>query len=180
MSETPDALDLLAGEYVLGTLAGEERDAFARRLAADADARRMVAAWRSRLAPLAESVAEEPPPPRLWTAIKDRIAKPGPNLTIRAAAGDWQEIHAGVTMKELSVDPVDGRRSFLLRLAPGASLPAHDHPSDEECLVMEGAIAIGDLALHAGDYHRAARDLPHPPIASSAGALLFVRGYYAA
>jgi anti-sigma factor ChrR (cupin superfamily) len=175
MSDTPDAMDLLAGEYVLGTLAGAERDAFEERLLLDPAARAEVAAWRGRLGALEQTVPEVAPPPHLWEAIRARVVDRGPNLTIRADGTGWEQIHPGVVMKRLSFDQADGRTSFLLRLMPGASVPAHDHPADEECLVMEGAIAIGDLVLAAGDYHRASKGLPHPAIASASGALLFVR-----
>jgi anti-sigma factor ChrR (cupin superfamily) len=125
------------------------------------------------------TVAEVTPPPQLWDAIRERVAAPDPTHHSRGG-GDWREIHPGVTMKQLSIDTTDGRQSFLLRFMPGASLPAHEHAADEECLVMEGAIAIGDLQLNAGDYHLAGKDLPHPAIASASGALLFIRGHVAA
>ena len=64
---------------------------------------------------------------------------------------------------------------FPAAYAPGASLPAHDHPADEECLVLEGEVMLGDILGRAGDYHLAPKGLPHGTITSKTGALLFIR-----
>ena len=60
---------IAAGEYVLGTLSGPERAAFARRLEAEPELREAVAFWQSRLAPLIDAIPAETPPQRVWTAI---------------------------------------------------------------------------------------------------------------
>jgi anti-sigma factor ChrR (cupin superfamily) len=77
-------------------------------------------------------------------------------------------------MKVLHHD--EGILSYLLRLAPGASLPAHRHPVDEECLVLEGEMHIGDLVLPAGGYHLGRRGVLHDRLTSPGGALIFLRG----
>jgi len=61
--------DARIAEYVLGTLAGEERAAFEVELARDETLRRAVATWSDRLQPLADSVAPVAPP----LALRDRI-----------------------------------------------------------------------------------------------------------
>lgn len=172
-----DDIDALAGEYVLGTLDAAARCRFEARLAADDAAARAVAAWEARLLPLAGPAGETPPPPRLWTAIRRRLddeSGAGAMRTIRADAG-WEPYSPGIAIKRLHVDADAGMRSFLLRLAPGAVADAHHHPADEECLVLEGELVIGDLTLRAGDYHLAPKGVPHPALEAPAGALLFVR-----
>lgn len=69
MSDTPDR-DVLAAEYVLGTLEGEDAREAARLLRDDPDFAASVRAWEARLVPLADAVAPVAPPPELW----DRIA----------------------------------------------------------------------------------------------------------
>jgi anti-sigma-K factor RskA len=69
MSDAPDR-DVLAAEYVLGTLEGEEAREAARLLRDDPVFSAAVRAWEARLAPLADTVTPVPPPPDLW----DRIA----------------------------------------------------------------------------------------------------------
>jgi RNA polymerase sigma factor (sigma-70 family) len=68
MSDDPGR-DLLAGEYVLGTLEPAERDAAAALAAQDPDFARAVAAWERRLAPLAGLAPPAPPPGALWGRI---------------------------------------------------------------------------------------------------------------
>lgn len=72
----PDDEDLLAGEYVLGTLSpGEMRDLTQRRDSDPAFAAR-VEAWQNRLAPLASLADPAPPPPELWRRINATLAQP--------------------------------------------------------------------------------------------------------
>ena len=50
-----DEIDALAGQYVLGTLDADERRAADARLVSDTAFRAAVAAWQSRLQPLADA-----------------------------------------------------------------------------------------------------------------------------
>jgi anti-sigma-K factor RskA len=69
MSDATDR-DVLAAEYVLGTLEGEDATEAARLLRDDPAFAAAVRAWEARLAPLADTVTPVMPPPELW----DRIA----------------------------------------------------------------------------------------------------------
>ena len=71
-----DELNELAGEYVLGTLAGAERAAFETRLRNDPAAMRAVAAWASQLQPLADAVTPAIPPTELWPRIQRDVGLP--------------------------------------------------------------------------------------------------------
>ncbi len=66
----------LAGEYVLGTLAGAERVAFEGRLRNDAAAMRAVAVWAAHLQPLADAVTPAIPPTELWQRIHRDLGLP--------------------------------------------------------------------------------------------------------
>ena len=93
-------------------------------------------------------------------------------LTVRADEGEWVEFAPGVHCKLLYGD---GRtRSFLLRFAPGARLPAHRHSAEEACFVLEGSAQLGNLEVRAGDFHLAQRGSVHGEITSRSGALLFL------
>jgi len=76
MSIDSDDLNDLAGEYVLGTLAGNERVAFEGRLQHDAAAIRAVALWASHLQPLADAVTPAIPPTDLWQRIQREVGLP--------------------------------------------------------------------------------------------------------
>ena len=72
MSDQPDT-DLLAAEYVLGSLEGEERRTAERLVATDVAFARSVAAWQQRLMPLAAQVPPVTPPTDLWRRIEADI-----------------------------------------------------------------------------------------------------------
>ena len=95
--------------------------------------------------------------------------------TVRAAEGDWRTVGPGIERKLLwSSGSMD---SWMLRLAPGASVPGHLHSTDEECVVLEGSLRIGtDLVLRQGDFHVAASGSMHEEVTTETGALLYLRG----
>jgi anti-sigma-K factor RskA len=76
MSIDTDDLNDLAGEYVLGTLAGAERVAFEGRLQRDTAAMREVALWAQHLQPLAAAVTPTIPAPQLWQRIERDLGLP--------------------------------------------------------------------------------------------------------
>jgi len=116
---------------------------------------------------------------RLRTQVLSRIEKEKVNhdfLTIRQHEGVWCEIAPKMAKKVLFTDPVAGIQSYLLRLDPGFEHQDHDHPIDEECLMLEGELTLGSITLKAGDYHLAPKRLAHGYARSETGALLFIRG----
>lgn len=97
------------------------------------------------------------------------------HLTIAAEAGEWQPFLDGVAIKVLREDA--GVLSYLLRLEPGATLPPHRHPLDEECVVLEGRLRVGSrVEIGPGGYHLAHRGALHATIATDTGATIFLRG----
>ena len=177
-----DELDGRAAEYALGTLEGAEHDAFERDLAADGAARSALARWEALLAQFAAGPEIEPPA-GLWPAIEEAIDAPEADragmATIRDAGGDWREILPGVEKKILFIDREAAMESYLLRMAPGSRMPAHDHAKVEECMMISGEVWIGDLRLVAGDYHVVAGGTSHEAITSPTGATAFIRSAYA-
>ncbi|QJR11646.1 hypothetical protein DSM104443_02725 [Usitatibacter rugosus] len=94
-------------------------------------------------------------------------------VTVHHDQGEWRRIAPRVLQKRLVEGP--GVQAFLLRMESGSSLPAHDHPTAEECMVLEGEVWLGDVHCHAGDFHRAPRGKPHGALRTDAGCLLYVR-----
>ncbi len=66
MSDAAEELDLLAAEYVLGTLDAATAREVAARAQADPALQAAIAAWEERLAPLASLTMPVTPPPSLW------------------------------------------------------------------------------------------------------------------
>jgi anti-sigma-K factor RskA len=79
--------DLLAAEYVLGTLDGLERDYIARQAAGNATLALMIADWQTRLEPLIRLTPPVPPPADLWRRI-DRATRAAPKSRNRF----WQRL----------------------------------------------------------------------------------------
>lgn len=99
----------------------------------------------------------------------------GQHLTRPAGPDGWQPFGDGLSIKVLH--EADGVMSYLLRLAPGAGLPAHRHPVDEECVVLEGEVCIGErLRLGPSGFHLGRQSLLHDRLHSPGGALIFLRG----
>jgi len=125
--------------------------------------------------------AIEPSPTQargLRRRVLERVAEADDShLTITPEASEpaWQPFFEGVSIKVLREH--EGVLSYLLRLQPGARLPAHRHPADEECLVLEGELRVGrSLAFGPGSYHLAHRGALHAAISTETGATIFLRG----
>jgi len=82
----PDDQELLAAEYVLGTLDAEERARARDLIAMDPGFAAMVRAWERRLGELNVLVAAVEPPPEIWDRVKAGIAGRAPREELRAPA----------------------------------------------------------------------------------------------
>lgn len=114
---------------------------------------------------------------RVRASVMKRIAKDSVSAHPTVHTGDdgWASFLPLIDCKILN--QIGGIASYLLRMQPGAVLPAHRHPIDEECIVIEGVLHIGDkLKLTAGEFHLGRKDLPHDTITTDTGALIFLRG----
>jgi quercetin dioxygenase-like cupin family protein len=173
--------DYRAAEYVLGLLSPEDRAAVERAAASDVTLANEITFWNERLSPLLDAGEVRPPPDlfdRVQAAIDARVQEPVDDLpgttTIRTTDGQWEPLAPGFERKMLAIHGTNGRVTFLVRGEPGARFPAHEHPDDEECYVIEGDITFDTLTLRAGDYHRALRGSPHPGASTQAGCLLLI------
>jgi quercetin dioxygenase-like cupin family protein len=94
-------------------------------------------------------------------------------VVVRAGDDGWRELKIpGVSVKALRRDPDTKASTALVKLAPGARFPAHNHPAGEEVLVLEGDVLIGPDRLQAGDYLYTPPDGKHA--ASSQGGCVFL------
>lgn len=96
MSESDD-LDMLAAEYVLGTLDAAERAVVERRRADEPDLHARIADWERRLSPMLEEVADEAPPAGLLPRISGRLgwnaaaaALPAEVMSLRRKLAGWR------------------------------------------------------------------------------------------
>lgn len=114
---------------------------------------------------------------RVRRRLLRRIAAGTTDRHLTSHAGDpgWQPFGTGLSLKVLH--RAGDVMSYLLRLDAGASLPVHRHPVDEECVVLEGEVIIGQqLRLGPGGFHLGRKDVLHDRLHSPGGALIFLRG----
>jgi anti-sigma factor ChrR (cupin superfamily) len=65
----------------------------------------------------------------------------------------WQKTRfPGVEIKTLLEDKVTGLLTLLLRMAPGACLPDHEHVRIEQTYVLEGRLVDDEGEVTAGNY----------------------------
>ena len=92
------------------------------------------------------------------SAITPKAANHGnlPPLASRfvdVAALPWESsIYPGVQTKTLVVDRTSGVLTMLLKMAPGAKLPDHEHVLIEQTFVLEGSLVCGEGECGAGDF----------------------------
>jgi anti-sigma-K factor RskA len=116
MTDDTDTPEMLAAEYVLGTLATNEREQAETLIANDPAFAKLVAYWERRLGELNAMVAPIEPPPETWGRIQARLDGVAPSATMllphpdqaaRAAAeskvidlthrlGRWRQAAAGL------------------------------------------------------------------------------------
>jgi anti-sigma factor ChrR (cupin superfamily) len=66
---------------------------------------------------------------------------------------EWEQVASGIECKLLATDTARHRVSMLVRLAPGASYPAHTHAGVEELHLLDGELWIDEHKLFPGDYN---------------------------
>jgi ChrR Cupin-like domain len=69
---------------------------------------------------------------------------------------DWEAVAPGIECKLLATDADRHLVSMLVRLAPGASYPAHTHAGVEELHLLDGELWIDARKLVPGDYNNGA------------------------
>jgi anti-sigma factor ChrR (cupin superfamily) len=85
----------------------------------------------------------------------------------------WQAgRHPGIETKTLLKDPATGLLTVLVRMAPGARLPDHEHVLIEQTWVFEGSLECGEGACRAGEFVWRPAGSRHEAWAGSDGCLL--------
>ncbi|MBH3428165.1 anti-sigma factor [Pseudomonas alkylphenolica] len=119
-NDTQDEMDLLAAEYVLGTLAAGPRAEIEQRLDHDPALQAAVDTWEQRLLPLTELAAPTPPPASVWPRIVDSVG--GLQPVERINWWDRLALWRGLTALAVSACLVLG---VLLLRAPPVSAPTY-------------------------------------------------------
>lgn len=126
---------------------------------------------------LAGALAPIEPAPAARLSMRERLLERARQAsapqTVLMQEGEWVALSPLVEVKKLFRD--DTGNALLYRVQPGGVLPDHHHFHDEECLVLEGEMTLGELQLRAGDFHRVRKGTEHRQIYSRTGAVFYVR-----
>jgi anti-sigma factor ChrR (cupin superfamily) len=72
---------------------------------------------------------------------------------VDVAALPWEPTRfPGIETKTLVFDPVSGVATVLMKMAPGALLPDHEHVQIEQTWVLEGSLVCGEGECGAGQF----------------------------
>ncbi|MDX2201976.1 MAG: cupin domain-containing protein [Hyphomicrobiaceae bacterium] len=124
--------------------------------------------------------AVDAPPPDLKALAERRERRSREIATFRARLGNlaavrWRWIGPGLQHHRLAAG--GSGTLHLLKAAPGAAVPAHDHAGDELTLVLEGALLEDGLRFSAGDIaDHDAEDADHRPVADAQAGCICVIG----
>ena len=100
-----------------------------------------------------------------------------PPLAIQPIA-PWRWIAPGISLARIG-PRTKGSSLFLLRCAPGSSLPAHHHAAPEYSCVIKGAYSDASGRYGVGDTEETGVDLSHAPTVDDSGeciAIIAVEG----
>ena len=132
---------------------------------------------------LALAVDARPLAPSEHRKLRERVLRssrearaPCGTRTLRASESAWRSLVAGVDFRLLHADPAGGTMTAFIRMLPGSTFEAHEHPCTEECLVLEGSIVQDGVEYFPGDYLLAEAGSRHSPFHSPGGALFLIRG----
>ena len=145
--------------YALQVLPESEMAAAEAHIASCAECRRELDSLR----PVVDSFAAWPTDvlrptaslqPRLARRIAEETGKDAVLPPTREwAEPEWEQVAPGIECKLLATDEERHRVSMLVRLAPGASYPAHTHAGTEELHLLDGELWIDERRLVPGDYN---------------------------
>jgi len=145
--------------HALGAVPANEQAAIEAHIAACPDCQREFESLR----PVLKRFVSWPtdvlrPAPSLQTRLALRIAEETAKEPVlpparRWSEPEWEKVAPGIECKLLATDERWHRVSMLVRLAPGASYPAHTHAGVEELHLLDGELWIDERKLVPGDYN---------------------------
>jgi anti-sigma factor ChrR (cupin superfamily) len=152
----------LACAYALNAVPANEQPAIEAHIASCPECRREVESLR----PIIDRFVCWPtdvlrPAASLQQRLARRIAAENGKQTMvppgrQWAEPEWEQVAPGIECKLLATDAERQRVSMLVRLAPGASYPAHTHAGVEELHLLDGELWIDERKLRPGDYNHGA------------------------
>lgn len=183
----PDTPGELLACYLAGALpVQEEREVLCRLEAGWPEGEAALREYEQGLLALAHSIPEVQPPGALKVEILSMLPSkqhaddvkslPLAGITFRSQQqGKFLPTpYPGISIRLLHRNNQARKFTALLKLEPGARYPSHHHDGEEECLVLEGSLMVGDHRMEAGDYQHCEAHSDHVEQWSETGALLYL------
>ncbi len=148
--------EVLAGEYVLGVLAGAERQRVEERLRHDRSFAAMVKRWEENLTQFNDDYAEVPAPDQILSKIEDRLfASPAQVTAVKGSLWNSLWLWRGLSFASIAA----------LGLVVGLDYAERMRPKPQMALTAELAGENQAIALHAS-YDGSSGRLAVTPVAS--------------
>jgi anti-sigma factor ChrR (cupin superfamily) len=168
-----------AALYALGALPGEEAARFKTRLAAGCPlCRSAFAECQGTVSVLPLAAPEMEPPAGLRGRLMERIGvtetAPEPPAAMGTIVRPEDTAWENTPVPGVEIRPLLGRKTILVRMAPGTMLPPHEHRTAEQCLVLEGSVRSDDITAHAGDFTFMPAGSRHSQLSTETGCLLLI------
>ncbi|CAB3791940.1 hypothetical protein LMG28614_03408 [Paraburkholderia ultramafica] len=161
LTRYPQLVDLLAAEYVLGTLRGGARRRFQRYADQDPAIRTAIDEWQRRISPMAELGEPRVPPTAVWEAIERRLGLTDVRNSVRDNA---REAAQPLTVAETPARPsrslfdtlafwrgwaigVTGLAAIAVVVAVRSLLPSTTPPATAPSVAQQAEAAVSHVAV---------------------------------
>jgi quercetin dioxygenase-like cupin family protein len=183
VNRPPNGDEARAALFALDALAPDQAAAFEERLRSAPGLRDQVDALRAVATEIGLAADPVAPRPEVRTRLLAQVEAearkaPGPSLPIPdllftlAEHQSWIQVGRGIERRDLSRS--SSGSAYLLRVAPGATIPQHAHRRIEHSYVLSGTVDVDGQLCGAGDYHRAAPGTVHRGPHSADGCVMLV------
>ncbi|HET9976696.1 MAG TPA: hypothetical protein VFQ20_04615 [Burkholderiaceae bacterium] len=97
-----------------------------------------------------------------------------PPATARERDAVWEDYAPGIRRRVLW--QADGAVAYIARAVEGAAVPSHGHHRDEESLMLDGDLFLGDILIREGDVQLAPAGLVHDTVQAGSDCMVYIRG----
>jgi hypothetical protein len=106
--------------------------------------------------------------------LRDNGDEASPAGTSRQRQAQWENFAPGIRRRLLW--QAGDTCAYIARAQVGAAVPAHGHHHDEECLMLEGELFVGDILLREAEFQLAPAGIDHGLVQAATDCLVYIRG----
>jgi anti-sigma factor ChrR (cupin superfamily) len=106
--------------------------------------------------------------------LRNGGTEPTPAGTARERDAVWEDYAPGIRRRVLW--QADGAVAYIAKAINGAAVPSHGHHRDEESLMLDGDLFLGDVLIREGDFQLAPAGLVHDTVQAGSDCMVYIRG----